>query len=117
MKNDFIASMMNALDPEGQFAIGNDLVFIPDFELSFNSLFQRKVFTENEITYCNQFDKPILRYASTWAAKEAVYKSIKQLYSSALSFKKIEIIRTKVAGVPQLLLPEELSDFNVRLSI
>ncbi len=103
--------------PRHDFAIGNDLVFIPDFELSFNDLFQRKVFTENEIAYCMQFDKPILRYASTWAAKEAIYKSIKQINSTAITFKKIEIIRTKIAGMPQVILPEQLSHLQISLSI
>lgn len=103
--------------PQADFAIGNDLVFIPEFEESFNGLFQRKVFTEQEIAYCDQFDRPIIRYASTWSAKEAVYKSIKQISPSAISFKKIEIIRTKVAGRPQVMLPEELSHLQISLSI
>lgn len=116
MRDDMEKLILGEL-PRHDFAIGNDLVFIPDFELSFNELFQRKVFTENEIAYCKQFDRPMLRYASTWAAKEAIYKSIKQINSTAISFKKIEIIRTKIAGMPQVILPAQLSHLQISLSI
>jgi holo-[acyl-carrier protein] synthase len=86
-----------------KFAVGNDLVFIPDFELSFNELFKNKVYTQNEIAYCDQFDNSMLRYASTCAAKEAVYKAIKQTDPSTLGWKKIEIIREKIAGRPHVI--------------
>jgi phosphopantetheine--protein transferase-like protein len=116
MKNDFQELILNGIY-QHDFAIGNDLVYLPDFEQSYNDLFQRKVFTENEIAYCEQFDKPMLRYASTWAAKEAIYKSIKQVSIIPISFKKIEIKRAKVAGMPKVILPTELSNFQISLSI
>lgn len=116
MKSNLEELILNAI-PKLDFATGNDLVYLPDFERSYNDLFQRKVFTENEIAYCDQFDKPMLRYASTWAAKEAVYKSIKQMSITPISFKNIEIIRAKVAGMPFVVLPKELSHFQISLSI
>jgi len=99
------------------FAVGNDLVFLSDFSISFSEFFKEKVYTLNEIEYCERFDVPILRYASTWAAKEAVYKAIKQVYNRPLAFKNIEITRTKVAGVPRVKLPEYFSDLVISLSI
>lgn len=99
------------------FAVGNDLVFLPDFLKSFNELFKGKVYTLNELEYCEQFDQAILRYASTWAAKEAVYKAVKQLYIKPLAFKNIEIARSKIAGIPQVNLPEDYSDLEISLSI
>jgi holo-[acyl-carrier protein] synthase len=99
------------------FGVGNDIVFLPDFSASFNELFQRKVYTENEIGYCERFDQPLLRYASTWAAKEAVYKAVKQLYNQPLSFKNIEIMRSKIAGIPRVNLPDNFSDLEISLSI
>lgn len=116
MGNNLEELILNGI-PRHEFAIGNDLVYLPDFELSFNDLFQKKVFTQTEIDYCNAFERPILRYASTWAAKEATYKSIKQISTSAISFKKIEIIRLKVAGMPRVVLPHELSYLKTSLSI
>lgn len=116
MKNNLEELALNVVSGH-DFAIGNDLVYLPNFEQSFNELFQRKVFTENEIAYCDQFDQPMLRYASTWAAKEAIYKGIKQVSLTPISFKKIEIIRAKVSGMPRVILPKELSHFQISLSI
>src|SRR5690606_22215198 len=80
-------------------------------------LFQKKIYSSEEILYCDQFDKPMLRYASTWAAKEAVYKSIKQLCPVPIGLAKIIIIRDKVAGIPRVILPEAFSHLEVSLSI
>lgn len=99
------------------FSVGNDLVFLPDFLKSFTELFKGKVYTEKEIEYCELFDDAVLRYASTWAAKEAVYKAIKQLYERPLAFKNIEIIRSKIAGIPKVKLPDIYSDIEISLSI
>jgi len=99
------------------FAVGNDLVFITDFNASFNDLFRNKVYTSAEIAYCEQFECSILRYASTWAAKEAVYKAIKQIDKSTLGWKKIEIIRDKPVGVPYVIIHKESFNFKVSLTI
>lgn len=85
-----------------RFAVGNDLVFIPDFKQSLTDLFKKKTFTAGEISYCEQFDDSLLRYASTWAAKEAVYKAVKQINPAALPWKGIEITREKIAGRPDV---------------
>ncbi|UKT62884.1 holo-ACP synthase [Pedobacter mucosus] len=95
---------MNNSAVKRTFSVGNDVVLLSEFEKSFNSLFKKKIYTDQEIAYCNLFDKPLLRYASTWAAKEAVYKAIKQISKSPLPFKKIEITREKVGGLPNVIL-------------
>lgn len=99
------------------FSVGNDIVFLPDFEASCTELFKGKVYTVNEIEYCESFEQQMLRYASTWAAKEAVYKAVKQLYKQPLPFKNIEIIRSKIAGIPKINLPANLSGLDISLSI
>ncbi len=115
--------MKNSLDilisafAERDFAAGNDLILLSDFEKSFNDLFRRKVYTLGEISYCEQFDRPLLRYASTWAAKEAVYKAVRQLSPHTLPFKNIEISRNKIAGVPRVCLPEHFSGMQISLTI
>lgn len=86
-----------------KFAVGNDLVFIPDFKQSLTTLFKQKVYTANELAYCGQFDDAVLRYASTWAAKEAVYKAVKQVDSTVLPWLKIEILREKIGGRPHVV--------------
>lgn len=90
-----------------KFAVGNDLVKVSEFEKSLNDAFREKVYTANEIEYCNLFSDSLLRYAATWAAKEAVYKALKQLDPALLSFKKIEILRNKIAGIPHVKLHRE----------
>jgi holo-[acyl-carrier protein] synthase len=99
------------------FAVGNDLVFLSDFKASFNPLFKKKIYTVEEVNYCDKFENPLLRYASTWAAKEAVYKAIKQINPRPISFKKIEISRSKIAGIPRVKLPDLYKNLNISLSI
>ena len=86
-------------------------------ESSFNDLFKNKVYTPAEIAYCNQFDNAILHYASTWAAKEAVYKAIKQVDAATLGWKKIEIARQKAGGKPQVIIHQNPDRFKISLSI
>jgi holo-[acyl-carrier protein] synthase len=61
--------------------------------------------------------KSILRYASTWAAKEAVYKAVKQLSVAVLGWNKIEIVRQKVAGKPDVILHQYPDQYKISLTI
>src|SRR5690349_9851584 len=91
--------------PDHVKGIGNDLVNLTEFKRSFNPSFILRAFTEKEIEYCEQFDNSLLRYASTWAAKEAVYKAIKQCDENIkLWWRTIEIIRHKPQGKPEVVI-------------
>jgi len=116
MNNKLLQSIKD-LSLDQKFAVGNDLVFLPDFKASFNELFKKKIYTPEEIAYCDQFDDIMLRYASTWAAKEAVYKAIKQIDESSIPFKKIEILREKPQGRPHVTLHKNANKFNISLTI
>lgn len=116
MKNEILKTF-DELPVSKEFAVGNDLVFIPDFKASFNDLFKNKVYTKGEIAYCDLFDDALLRYASTWAAKEAVYKALKQLDPKPISWKKIEIIREKIAGRPKVIFHQNPDKFIISLTI
>jgi phosphopantetheine--protein transferase-like protein len=98
-------------------AVGNDLVFLPHFKQSLTPEFKNKVYTPNELAYCDQFDDAELRYASTWAGKEAVYKAFKQLSAYTLGWNKIEIIREKIAGKPAVLLHQYPNQYLISLTI
>lgn len=116
MNNKLLQSIKDlALDQK--FAVGNDLVFLPDFTASFNELFKKKIYTQEEIAYCDQFDDAMLRYASTWAAKEAVYKAIKQIDTASFPFKKIEILREKPQSRPYVILHKNPNKFNISLTV
>jgi len=108
---------VNQITAQRTFAVGNDLVHIENFKLSLSDLFKKKVYTPSEIAYCESFTDSLQRYASTWAAKEAVYKAIKQLDPSPLGWKKIEISRAKKAGMPTVLLPDHLKKYELSLTI
>lgn len=112
-----ISATCSELVPGEGFSVGNDLVFIPDFKLSFNDPFKAKVYTKNEITYCDQFDNSLLHYASTWAAKEAVYKAMKQIDPTPLGPKAIEILRKKIGGQPYVNLKKESNSLKISLTI
>ncbi len=99
-------------------AIGNDLVHLPTFTKSCTSAFIRRVFTPNELAYCLKFSDRYLRYASTWAAKEAAYKAIKQTDDSIkLWWRDIEIVRAKAAGKPTVQIKKLKIPLEFSLSI
>lgn len=110
-------SLVDERNPDHEFAVGNDVVLLSNFQQSYNPLFQRKVYTAQEIEYCEQFNESLLRYASTWAAKEAVYKAVKQIHPQPISFKKIEIVRSKIGGKPSAVLPGFYKNLKISLSI
>lgn len=100
------------------YTLGNDLVYLPAFMSAFNPLFQKRVFTVAEIAYCDGFNDPVLRYASTFAAKEAVYKATQQLDSKLkLGWKRIEIQRDRPAGMPTVILHTALRQPCIQLTI
>ncbi|MEN0006698.1 MAG: 4'-phosphopantetheinyl transferase superfamily protein [Bacteroidota bacterium] len=106
------------LSANAQYKLGNDVLYLPSFEASLNPSFIRRVYTDQEKAYINGFANPTLRYASTFSAKEAVYKAVKQWNSSIkLPWKRIEIMRDKVAGKPSVALHLPDSNFEVSLSI
>ncbi|MDB5032356.1 4'-phosphopantetheinyl transferase superfamily protein [Mucilaginibacter sp.] len=102
---------------DDKFAVGNDLVFMPVFQLSLTDVFKHKVYTPAEMTYCDLFDNSLLRYASTWAAKEAVYKAVKQISNAGLAWKKIEIIREKTAGRPHVIMHQYPGKYDISVTI
>ncbi len=83
--------------------IGNDIVYIPEFKKSLTESFIHRAYTDWEIDYCNNFHNPLIRFGSTWAAKEACYKALKQLFPD-LKFwwKSLEIVRESRGNRPTL---------------
>lgn len=116
MENEIVKSV-EAIVADKKFAAGNDLVFLPNFRESLTDLFKKKVYTPAELDYCDQFADSDLRYASTWAAKEAVYKAVKQIDIKPLAWKKIEITRNKPGGQPTVTLHQHPDRFKISLSI
>ena len=97
---------------------GNDIIHLPAFIRSCSPQFIKRVFTPDELAYCSKFTDPFLRYASTWAAKESVYKAIKQTDENIrLWWKDIEISRAKPAGKPIVEIKKLKAPLEFSLSI
>lgn len=101
-----------------QVAVGNDIVHLPTFIESCTPHFVQRVFTTAELEYCSKFTNPFVRYASTWAAKEAVYKAIKQTDDTIkLWWRDIEILRDKPAGKPIVHIKKLKTPVEISISI
>ena len=90
--------------------IGTDIIEIDRIRKAVNrkkQAFLEKLFTKNEIAYCNKYKDPIPHFAARFAAKEAVVKAFGTGFGK-LSFHDIEIINNE-KGKPFVRLSPELS--------
>lgn len=74
--------------------IGIDLVDVRRFEgiiFRWQERFLRRIFTDKEIRYCNNKKNPAQRFATRYAAKEAVIKALYPKGELGVSFHDIEI--------------------------
>lgn len=74
--------------------IGIDLVDVRRFEgiiFRWQERFLRRLFTDKEIRYCNNKKHPAQRFATRYAAKEAVIKALYPKGQQGVSFQDIEI--------------------------
>jgi holo-[acyl-carrier protein] synthase len=119
MKTENISQQVSQLNiPSNRIAVGNDLIHLPTFDLSFTPYFIKRGYTQNEIAYCEKFADSRLRYASTWAAKEAVYKVIKQVDENIkIWWRDIEILRAKPQGKPTVNVKKIKYPLDIRLTI
>lgn len=73
--------------------IGVDIVEVSHMEtvLQKTPSFAERFFTPDEVRYCERFSRPIARYASLFAAREAVLKSLGVGYGHGVGRKDISI--------------------------
>lgn len=75
-----------------QFGLGTDIVEIRRFrELENDAPFFSRVFTQEELTYCQSYPDPAPHLAATFAGKEAVVKAMNS--QKQLSVSRIEVLR------------------------
>jgi len=101
---------------------GTDIIEVDRIKRAINkngTKFLNKIFTENEITYCESKNKmKFQHYAARFAAKEAVYKAISKVIKRNYSWQDIEIINEE-SGKPIANLKfdkENIVDIDVSLS-
>ena len=76
------------------FGIGTDIVNIKRMEKSLrnkNNAFKNKIFSKNEIIYCDKKNNPYSFYAKRFAAKEALSKALGTGIRKGINFKDIEV--------------------------
>jgi len=84
--------------------IGVDIIEIDRIRRALEDpAFAKRVFTENERTYCNALADPAPRYAGRFAAKEAIAKALGTGFGKDLAFQDIEIVNAP-SGAPLALL-------------
>lgn len=77
------------------FGIGVDLIEVGRIEraLSKNSSFKTRMFSQDEIAYCDSVASAIQSYAARFAAKEAFMKALGTGWADEISWSEIEIVR------------------------
>ena len=76
--------------------------------------FLKRIFTEDEIQYCESKANRVERYAARFAAKEAGMKAIGTGWNHGVRWRDLEVVR-KPGGRPTLLLHGKAAEFAARL--
>ena len=88
------------------FGIGTDIVSIKRIEKSLKSKgskFKNKIFTKNEIAYCEKKNNSCAHFAKRFAAKEALSKALGTGFQKDVIFKNIQV-QNDNKGKPYILL-------------
>ena len=78
--------------------------------------FLRRVFTLEEVAYCEKFKNKYERYAGRFAAKEAAMKALGTGWSRGVRWVDVEVVRTR-GGRPILELKGEARKVADRLGV
>ena len=95
------------------FGIGTDIVNIKRMKKALknkNSNFKKKIFSKNEIIYCEKKKNPSSFYAKRFAAKEALSKALGTGIRKGVNFKDIEILNDNL-GKPSIQLKGSTANF------
>ena len=76
---------------------------IHDSLTRFGPRFSNRIYTENEIAYCDKCAEPSIHYAARFAAKEAAFKALGTGWAAGVKWKDIEVHRLP-SGKPELQL-------------
>ena len=98
------------------FGIGTDIVNIKRMEKTLkkrNSNLKNKIFSKNEIIYCEKKRKPYQYYAKRFAAKEALSKALGTGIRKGINFKDI-VISNDSYGKPSIILKGSTENFLKR---
>ena len=95
------------------FGIGTDIVNIKRMELTLKKYgvkFKNKIFSKNEISYCEKKKNSSAFYAKRFAAKEALSKALGTGIRKGVNLKNIEI-SNNIHGKPSILLKGKIANY------
>ena len=98
------------------FGIGTDIVNIKRLEKSIRKntkSFKNKIFSKDEILYCDKKSNPYPFYAKRFAAKEALSKALGTGIRKGINFKDIEILKDRY-GKPSIKLKGSTKNYLKR---
>lgn len=108
------------------FGIGIDIIEVSRMDKQISgdgSSFQKRIFTEHEINYCETKKNKAQHYAARFSAKEAFFKAIGTGWRNGLTWQEIEIINDDL-GKPVIVLHGKAKEFieknlikNIHLSL
>jgi holo-[acyl-carrier protein] synthase len=78
--------------------------------------FLQRVYTEQEIRYCQRRKEAVQHYAGRWAAKEAVMKTLGTGFTLGVGWSDIEVCTHK-SGQPYIVLSGGAADMSKKLGI
>ncbi len=93
--------------------IGTDIIEIDRIKNSIEKngdRFLSKIYTPNEIEYCQSKANKYQHFAARFAAKEAVYKALATGWQELLSWQEIEIFNEST-GMPRVTMRGKLKEF------
>ena len=95
------------------YGIGNDIISVERIQKSienYGERFLNKVFTEEEVTYCELYgNKKYVHYAARFAIKESFSKAVGTGLAKGFKMNEVGVINEK-SGKPTLVLKGELSE-------
>jgi len=95
------------------YGIGTDLIDVDRVarQVDGDTRFKEKIFSKNEIRYCESFNvNKAQHYAARYAAKEAFFKAIGTGYRGGLAFHEISVENDEF-GRPEIVLSGESKIF------
>ncbi len=94
------------------FGIGTDIIEVErvERELVRTKGLKEKIFTHQEIEYCESKHRPALHFAARLAAKEAFLKALGTGWRGGLHFNEIEIINDS-GGKPEIVVHGNIRSF------
>ena len=99
--------------------MGIDIAEVPRIQAAIESQkerFLRRVYTPEEVAYCEQFKNKYERYAGRFAVKEAAMKALGTGWSRGVRWVDVEVIRVR-GGKPTLALKGEAKNIADRLGV